>query len=148
METTSSVEDDRCEQPLPDTKAKAQHRGHEITSKTIRAPPFSYLCLQLISDQALTPEPDILSLRSSITAALTQFLGLTGSAIAVDILKLDPGECWIRVPREDLSVVVAAMGGWVGGSESGGRISWKIKAAGNWLSPLVARTDGQDLWNE
>ncbi|KUJ20224.1 uncharacterized protein LY89DRAFT_474568 [Mollisia scopiformis] len=130
------------------TKVQSQHRGHEIASKTIKAPPFSYVCLQLVSDLSRPPELDLLSVRSYITAGLTQFLGLTGSAIAVDILKVDQRACWIRVPREDLSPVIAALGGWVGGTESEGRVSWKVKAAGNWLGALVAQADCQDVWNE
>ncbi|KAE8444376.1 hypothetical protein EG329_000576 [Mollisiaceae sp. DMI_Dod_QoI] len=127
---------------------QSQHRGHEITTKTIKAPAFSYVCLQLISDAAKPPDLDALSVRSHMTAALTQFLGLTGSAVSVDILKMDPKECWIRVPREDLSPVVAAVGGWVGGTESDGKVGWRVKAAGNWLGVLVAQADSEGVWND
>lgn len=118
-----------------------------ITSKTITAPPFSYVCLELVSDGAVGSALDELTVRTYITSALTQFLGLTGSAISVDILKVQGKECWIRVPREDLSPVVAAVGGWVGGNDSEGRVGWKVKASGNWLSVLVADREAENLWD-
>lgn len=127
-------------------KLESQHRGHAITSKLIKAPAFSYICLQVISELEKPPDLDLLTARSCITAAVTQFLGLTGSAISVDILKVDQKECWIRVPREDLSVAVAALGAWIGGTELGGRIGWRVKAVGNWLSVLLAQSSSQDLW--
>jgi len=88
-------------------------KGHEITTKTIKTPPFSYACLELVSEITSHITLDDLTVRAYITAALTQFLGLTGSAISVDILKVEGRECWIRVPREELSPLMAAVGGWV-----------------------------------
>ncbi|KAF8859560.1 hypothetical protein BDZ45DRAFT_351848 [Acephala macrosclerotiorum] len=148
METMTSLDGANNETVPGKAKDNSQNRGHEITSKTIKAPAFSYVCLQLISGQAKPPELDVLSVRSYITAALTQFLGLTGSAISVDILKVDPKECWIRVPREDLSPIVAAMGGWIGGPEAEGGVSWRVKAAGNWLSVLAGQVGVEDVWND
>lgn len=148
MQAMTGVAGDNNTATLGIPKDNPKHRGHEISSKTIKAPAFSYVCLQLISDLAKPPELDILSVRSYIMAALTQFLGITGSAISVDILKVDPKECWIRVPREDLSPVVAAMGGWIGGIESEGRVSWRVKAAGNWLSALIGQVGAENVWND
>ncbi|KAH8798977.1 hypothetical protein F5882DRAFT_186954 [Hyaloscypha sp. PMI_1271] len=136
----------------PSTKRKHQQhlKGHEITTKTIKRPPFSYVHLQLISDTDSVKDLDSLTVRSYITAALTQFLGITGAAISVDILKVEGTECWIRVPREDLSPVVAAVGGWVGGPghETAGKVGWKVKGRGNWLSVLVGGRSKADVWNE
>lgn len=133
----------------PNTKRKHQKhfKGHEITTKTIKTPPFSYVHLQLISEADSPRELDSLTVRSHITAALVQFLGVTGSAISVDILKVEGTECWIRVPREDLSPVVAAVGGWVGGTESEGRVGWRVKGTGNWLSVLVGERGKEGMWN-
>jgi ribonuclease P/MRP protein subunit POP8 len=136
----------------PSTKRKHQKhlKGHEITTKTIKRPPFSYVHLQLISDTDSVKDLDSLTVRSYITAALTQFLGVTGAAISVDILKVEGTECWIRVPREDLSPVVAAVGGWVGGPghETAGKVGWKVKGSGNWLSVLVGGRSQAEIWNE
>ena len=121
-------------------------KDHEITTKTIKEPPFSYACLELISESTTSEiKLDDLTVRSYIMAALTQFLGLTGSAISVDILKVDGRECWIKVPREDLSPVMAAVGGWVGGTE-GGKVGWRFKASGNWLSSLVGNQGVEKIW--
>ncbi|KAL3427061.1 hypothetical protein PVAG01_00570 [Phlyctema vagabunda] len=137
-----------------DTKTKQnQAKGREITSKTIKAPPFSYIHLELITSSSYQEDLDDLTVRSHIAAALTRFLGLTGSAISVDLLKVDGQECWVRIPREDLSPVVAALGGWVGGTgdrnagNSQGQVSWRIKGSGNWLSVLVNNKDTRKIWN-
>lgn len=148
METMTDLAYDDPNSAPGKIKDKKQNRGHEITSKTIKTPAFSYICLQLISEAAHLPELDVLSVRSYVTAALTQLLGLSGLAVSVDILKVAREECWIRVPREDLSATVAATGGWAGGTESDGRVSWRVKAAGNWLSVLGAQMDSRDIWND
>ncbi|PBP15913.1 hypothetical protein BUE80_DR013393 [Diplocarpon rosae] len=124
-------------------------RGRDVTTKTIKTPQFSYAHLQLISEVAsLDPPLDVLTTRSYIESALTQFLGLTGSAILVDILKVKGGDCWIRVPHEDVRPVLAALGGWSGGSEADGKVGWKVKTSGNWLSVLVAHGEASHIWDE
>jgi ribonuclease P/MRP protein subunit POP8 len=134
--------------PLTSTQQKQNSsKGHEIITKTIKTPPFSYACLELISESTSEINLDDLTVRSYITAALTQFLGLTGSAISMDILKVDGRECWIRVPREDLSPVMAAVGGWVGGNEEAGKVGWRVKASGNWLSSLIGSQGLEKIWS-
>lgn len=127
-------------------KHQKSTKGHEITTKTIKTPPFSYLNLELISESSIEIKLDDITVRSYITAALTQFLGLTGAAISVDILKVEGRECWIRVPREDLSPVAAALGGWFGGNGEQQRFGWKVKASGNWLSSLVGNQGVERIW--
>lgn len=135
-----------------DQKSSQQklHRGHEVTSKTIKTPQFSYACLQLVSESpsGTGSQLDSLTVRSYIGSALNQFLGLTGSAISIDILKVEGKETWIRVPREDLSLVLAAVGGWTGGSEMSGKIGWRVKASGNWLNVLVAQREANQIWKQ
>ena len=121
-------------------------KSHDITSRTIKTPAFSYACLELISDPPSKVSLDDLTVRSYLTSAFTQFLGLTGSAIAVDILKVEPKECWIRVPRDDLSAVIAAVGGWVGRGENGVEVGWRFRASGNWLGSLVGRRSVEKVW--
>jgi ribonuclease P/MRP protein subunit POP8 len=140
-------EEEQKPEPEPEQKQKTYHRGHDITVKTIAAPSFSYVCLELVSDAASGTSLDELTVRTYIASALVQFLGLTGSSISVDILKVEGKECWIRVPREDLSPVVAAVGGWVGGNEAEGRVGWRVQASGNWLSVLVADRGVERLWD-
>jgi ribonuclease P/MRP protein subunit POP8 len=136
---------------MEDVKSKTElpapvKKGYDIYTKTIKNPPFSYAYLEYISDGPPIPELDILTVRSHLTSGLNQFLGLTGAAISVDILKVDRNGCWIRVPRVDLSAVVAAMGQWIGTGEGNAKVAWKLKASGNWLGSLAASQGVQDTW--
>lgn len=126
------------------------HRGHDITTKTIKTPQFSYACLQLISETTASIDTslDAVTVRSYLGSALTQFLGITGSAISIDILKVEGDECWVRVLREDLSPLLAAVGGWVGGPKGEGKIGWRVKGSENWLSVLIAQGEESHVWNE
>jgi ribonuclease P/MRP protein subunit POP8 len=137
-----------ADQPGAKRKHDKQVKGHEITTKIIKTPPFSYTHLQLISNSENPKDLDSLTVRSHITAALTQFLGVTGSAISADILKVEGTECWIRVPREDLSSVIAALGGWVGGKENEEKVGWRVKGSENWLSILVGERGREGIWKE
>lgn len=127
-------EEGREERRRDKKRSKQQPSSYEIQSRTIRSPPFAYMRISLRSLSSSTSSTvlDELTVRSHLTSALTQFLGLHGSAIAVDILKVEGAECWIRVPREDLSAVGAAVGGWVGEG-----VGWRVEGKGNWLSSLV-----------
>ncbi len=108
---------------------------------TIRHPPHTYLHLTLLSTSTLAPpEPDILTLRAHLTSALQQFLGLSGTAIPIDILKVEGRDCWIRVPREDGGAVVGALGQWVGDG-----VGWRVRGRGEWLG-RVAGGSGEGLF--
>ncbi len=127
-------------------KATKTAKGHEITSITIKTPPFSYACLELLSDPPSNTPLDDLTVRTYLTSAFSQFLGLTGAAIPIDVLKVEDRRCWIRVPREDHGAVIASIGGWVGGSEKNGKVAWRVRASGNWLGSLVRSLDVEKLW--
>jgi ribonuclease P/MRP protein subunit POP8 len=113
---------------------------------------------------------DSLSARTYLSSALSQFLGLTGTAIPTDILKIEHGlasapkvdatsttqvakttrhdSVWIRVPREDAPAVVAAVSSWIGGgnnSTGSAGVAWRVCAKGNFLSALTAGS-GADLF--
>jgi len=123
-----------------------------------------------IPQPSSSPQPiDALSARTYLSAALSQFLGLAGTAIPIDILKIENEspdisgqhtvtahsnnvkKCdtvWIRVPREDAAAVAAALSSWVGGSSgssSAVSVAWRICAKGNFLGALVAGS-GRDLF--
>lgn len=132
-------------------KQRKEHRGHDITTKTIKAPQFAYAWLELITESPPTQVSiplDALSVRSYISSALTRFLGLTGSAIFVDILKVEENHCWVRVTREDLSPLIAAAGGWTGNLAENSKVGLKVKASGNWLSILSAEEGASHIWNQ
>lgn len=159
---------------MPTTNGSSQisskgQKGQELTTKTIKTPSFSYAHLQVIFStnippltfnppsalKSITPAPevssknslDMLTFRSHVTAALTLFLGLTGSAIDVDVLKIEGNECWVRVPREDLSAVLAALGGWTGKISLDGKVGFNVKASGNWLGSIVSHREASEIWN-
>ncbi|KAL8917041.1 MAG: hypothetical protein Q9172_005994 [Xanthocarpia lactea] len=103
---------------------------------TIRHLPWTYLHLILISASQITAtatdaELDILTARTYLTSALQQFLGITGTAIPVDFLKVEGREVWIRVPRDDSAVVVSALSGWIGHEG----VAWRIKGKNIYLKP-------------
>ena len=114
------------------------------TAFTLRNPPYSYFHLSL---QSLSPQQpkllDEIIARSYLTAALQQYLGLTGTAIAIDILKAEGTNVWIRVPRDDETAVAAAVSQWA--SPKG--VNLRIEARGSWLGGVFAKgeKDGR-LW--
>ncbi|PGH29913.1 ribonuclease P/MRP protein subunit POP8 [[Emmonsia] crescens] len=120
---------------------------------TSRKPPWSYLKLQLINQPNLTSSTplDELTARTYITSALSQLLGVSGTSISIDILKIEtipPGEniLWIRVPRDDVAAVVAAISSWIGsGGQTGASVSWRIRAKGGFLGALVGGA-GKELF--
>lgn len=123
-------------------------KSHEITTTTIRLPPWFYLKLQLIKDP-LVKSPislDNLTVKRYLSAALGQFLGLTGESIPMDILKVEENTAWVRVAREDGSAVLAAVGGWIGGGERDGMVKFRVRASGNWLGALVGNEGVEQIW--
>ncbi|KAL3410368.1 UPF0235 protein [Aspergillus fumigatus] len=113
--------------------------------------------LPLTSTTQTTLDP--LTARTHLTAALAQFLGLTGTAIPLDILKItQEGQAqtptvWIRVPRSDAAAVVAALSSWIGGPPGGGSksatatasagsVAWRVCAKGNYLGAVVHGSGG------
>ncbi|KAL4870528.1 hypothetical protein BDV12DRAFT_195251 [Aspergillus spectabilis] len=156
---------------MTSTKRKASDSDPTSTStpKTIgftaRNPPWTYLKLQLITQPPPTDPTSIdpLTARTYLTSALSQFLGLSGTSIPIDILKVSPAPSsttqsqaqsqtpekyiWIRVPRQDAPALVSALSSWIGGtgeSESD-TVAWRICAKGNFLGALV-QGDGGNLF--
>ena len=124
--------------------SKDLREGHR--HRTLSNLPYTYFHLSLItsaaSNNALIPL-DVLMARTYMTSALQQYLGLTGTAIPVDILKHDGNDVWIRMPREDSQAVQGALSQWVG---KDGNVSWQIKGQSDFLGILSAG-DGRNLFN-
>ncbi|KAI9898237.1 hypothetical protein N3K66_006597 [Trichothecium roseum] len=123
-------------------------KSHEILTCTIKSPPYAYAQLQLTtSDPAAASPLDDLQVKSYCTAALRQFLGLTGAGVSVDVLKVENDECWVRVPRQDLGAFSAAITAWAGASEDGVVKLLRLKQCGEWLGVMVG-SDRQDrIWD-
>lgn len=123
----------------PKRKATA---GTILASHTIRHHRWSYLHLSLLRQPPSADPIDALTSRKYLQASLTQFLGDTGAAIPIDILKTESQDVWIRVPTEDASAVNAAVSGWV---SADGHVGWTVKGRDEWLGRLVAGT-GEDVF--
>ena len=139
--------------PQNDTSVAASSQGkaqksRELFTCTIKSPPHSYARLEMVSETLEPVQLDALQVRSYCTAALRQFLGDTGAAIAVDILRVRGAECWLRVPRQDLAAFAAALTAFPGISQGGGQASaLHLRACGNWLGALLGKREQQKLWN-
>lgn len=145
-----------------DDPAAAKTPLSQAINFTSRNPPWTYLKLQLIhqpgTSTTVQSQPlDPLTARTYLNSALSQFLGLSGTTISIDILKISPDSpqqkpvdkmVWVRVPRQDASAVVAAVSSWIGGgtgSGSVGSVAWRVCAKGNYLGALT-QGSGEDLF--
>ena len=115
-------------------------------TQTFRDPPNTFLQLQLrdgestlIADHAT----DHLTFKVHITNALSQYLGITGTAIPVDVLKVCHRRAWVRVPRDDETAVVAALSQW----SSRDNVSLQILARSTWLGNLDDQIVDAKLWS-
>lgn len=133
----------RQSNPIPTNRNYAQYltiNKYRITHPTNQSP------MNNTNNDLLDP----ITARTYLTSALSQFLGLTGTSISIDILKISSENAtdtvWIRVPRPDGAAVVAALSSWIGGGSSGsGTVAWRVCGKGNFLNPLIAG-DGADLF--
>ncbi|OIW29860.1 hypothetical protein CONLIGDRAFT_631934 [Coniochaeta ligniaria NRRL 30616] len=132
---------------LPSTQPPSKsQKSQALFTCTIKSPPFAYAHLELVTDSGRAANLDNLQVRSYCTAALRQFLGEHGVAVAIDILKVDGKECWLRLPRQDLSVFSAAVTAFPGTTQNGDTSLLRLLACGDWLGSLVGRADQQKLW--
>ncbi|RAR13199.1 hypothetical protein DDE83_003455 [Stemphylium lycopersici] len=146
-----------------------QQQQHMLFQTTFRKASWCYLHLVLVTPSALgtstasnpaPPTPDISPVQASLAllSALRSYLGTTGTAIPMDILKTSGRNVWVRVPRGDARGVRAAVSGWVGsvegaelfGSSNGGGgagggkvdVAWRVVACEGALGLLGV--DGED----
>ncbi|KAI9041644.1 uncharacterized protein KD926_006542 [Aspergillus affinis] len=181
MSPSKSSEPTSVKRKAPDVDASttkpSSTSSAPVTNFTARNPPWTYFKLQLIHQPGTSPSVqsaplDPLTARTYLTSALTQFLGLTGSTISIDILKTTPSTtpetpetqsfppqntntttitpkiAWIRVPSADAPAVTAALSSWIGGNTGGGvvgSVAWRVCAKGNYLGALVNGSGGDLL---
>jgi ribonuclease P/MRP protein subunit POP8 len=132
-----------------DARTKSSHRtdrdDHKEVSFTLRATPYTYLHLSVTDITQPVPRAplDAITARTYLTSALSQYLGLTGTAIPIDMLKVADQDAWIRVPRQDASAVAAAVGQWANAQVG---VSLKIEGRGEWLGGV--RTGGETRRDE
>ncbi|RMZ91436.1 hypothetical protein DV736_g1327, partial [Chaetothyriales sp. CBS 134916] len=120
------------------------------TSFALRHPPYSYIHLSLVKLNT-TQQPillDPVTLLSYLNSALQSYLGLSGTAIPIDVLKMRNQDAWIRTSFEDANAVVASVSQWSGGgSGGGGGVQLRVKGRGTWLGGLVVASEAEEkLW--
>ncbi|KAK4631900.1 hypothetical protein CLAFUW4_03345 [Fulvia fulva] len=126
---------------------KKNPTNQTLSQFSIRKPDWAYLHLQHIPSLANGHQQhgaiDNATVHLHITAALKSFLGLHGSAIPFDILRLDGRQVWIRAPAEDRAAIIAAVGGWISSSGEG----WRVRSWSHWNANGLGRDSGQDLFD-
>ncbi|GAB7351294.1 hypothetical protein MBLNU459_g1710t1 [Dothideomycetes sp. NU459] len=128
---------DASNDPAVDSLAKRKRstaKNTTLSQFTIRNPQWAYIHLSLIVSPTLAAA-------AAAAESGSSNMNDVKAPISVDILKLSGPDVWVRVPREDVSAVVAAVGGWVGKDGEG----WRIKGWGCW-GPAVGKDGGLDLF--
>lgn len=141
--------------PIDSSIAKAKgssSKSYDLLTCTIRSPQFSYVHLELVTADPSTTQDnslDELQLKSYCASACRQFLGLTGAAIPIDILKVEGVEGWIRLPRQDLGSFSAALTAWKGTTdEKGEGVILRVMQCSDWLGMMVGTQHQAKLWGE
>ncbi|KAI0437703.1 hypothetical protein F4803DRAFT_132691 [Xylaria telfairii] len=125
------------------------NKSYELAKSVIKAPPYSYAHLELFNAKSgKNTELDALQVKSYCTAALNQFLGATGVAIPLDILKVEGQSCWLRLPRDNLGAFAAAITAWQGTQQDSVPSTLRIRGCSDWLGALVGQQDEQKLWTD
>lgn len=115
---------------------------------TLRAAPYAYIHLSLVRHNALrspglSDSLDSVTVYQHIHSALSRFLGIHGTAIMFDILKVQGDDAWIRTATDDASAVVAAVSQW---SSAEGE-TWIVQSRGTWLGGLVDVRETTNLFS-
>ena len=124
-------------------------KPHILHQRTVRHASWSYSHLQHVTlvNSNTTSQPnslDNLSVQLSLTSSLQQFLGLHGTAMRFDILKIHGQEVWIRIDAADRQAFVAAVGGSRGRTGEG----WRIKGWSSWDAGGGNRSGWEDLFGD
>lgn len=111
---------------------------------TVACLPYTYFHLTLVHslDRHVVTSLDLITVRTYLDSALRQYLGLSGTAVPIDIIKVEDLDVWIRLPREDSGAVQGAISQWVG---KDGNISWRLKGHSEFVNN-VKHGDGIDLF--
>lgn len=149
-------------------RKRKEKEMHILHQSTFRRPTWSYFHLTLVTPGTASQTPsasatapdsrdvDALTVSTLLLQPLSAYLGVTGSAVPVDILHTQGRNAYIRIPRQDARGFRAGLSGWIGscdagsvpGAKEGGRVSvaWRVIAEGGRLGML--RGAGEELFGE
>ncbi|KAJ4990661.1 hypothetical protein SVAN01_03892 [Stagonosporopsis vannaccii] len=149
-------------------RKRKEKETHMLHQTTFRKPSWSYFHLTLVTPGTAANPPlafpavsgprdiDALTVSSLLLQPLNTYLGITGSAVPVDILHTQGRNAYVRIPRQDARAFRAGLSGWIGGCDAGsvpgvvegGRVSvaWRVIAEGGSLSLL--RGVGDELFGK
>ncbi|CAG9943201.1 unnamed protein product [Clonostachys rosea f. rosea IK726] len=128
------------------SKKPRLEKSHDLLTCTVKNPQFSYALLELVTDNE-DAELDNLQVQSYCNTALRQFLGITGAAIPIDVLKVQGKECWVRVPQPELGAFAAGITAWRGTIEDGAQNILRLKQCSDYLGSMVGGYSQDTLWN-
>ncbi|RMZ67182.1 ribonuclease P MRP subunit POP8 [Pyrenophora seminiperda CCB06] len=170
--TTTTTTIKKRKRNTPGTATAQKESQHILHQTTFRKTQWSYFVLELVTPSTTsspstttttttTPQPDISPLLTLtlLTKALCSYLGTTGAAIPLDILKILGRKVWLRVPRLDARGVRAGLSSWVGsvdaeevGGDGGGKgkgvvvgCQWRVCGEG-WACIQADGGGGEDLF--
>lgn len=163
----ASASDPRSTQNAKKRKRK-EKETHVIHQTTFRKPTWSYFHLTLVTPGTASQTPsasatpsdsrdiDALTVSTLLMQPLTAYLGITGSAVPIDILHTQGRNAHIRIPRQDARPFRAGLSNWIGGCDAGsvpgvkegGRVNvaWRVVAEGGSLA--LMRGTGEELFGE
>ncbi|KAF2672440.1 hypothetical protein BT63DRAFT_195859 [Microthyrium microscopicum] len=123
------------------SKAQRPQAASILHSSTLRLPQWTYFHLRLFTLSTESPAHDAVTARKNLNTAMMRYLGIIGSSISIDILKLDNLDLWVRVPRESGGAFHEAVSAWIGQ----GDMKYLVKAKDDWLVKL-SDSNGQDMF--
>ncbi|CAN9348606.1 unnamed protein product [Alternaria sp. RS040] len=154
-------------------KDNAQEKQvHILHQSTFRKTAWSYFHLILLTPGTASTPPATASTDSTttttslspllasslLTHSLRSYLGIAGTAIPIDMLKISGRSVWVRIPRQDARAFRASLSGWVGtcdgedipGVEGGMGVkvgvAWRVVGEGGVLGGITTGGDGMDLF--
>ncbi|KAF3041544.1 hypothetical protein E8E12_006861 [Didymella heteroderae] len=160
-EVTKSTEDAK-------KRKRKEKESHVLHQTTFRKPTWSYFHLTIITPGTASQTPsasaapsdsrnvDALTVSTLLMQPLTAYLGITGSAVPIDILHTQGRNTYVRIPRQDARAFRAGLSNWIGscdagsvpGVKEGGRVNvaWRVIAEGGSLGLL--RGAGEELFGK
>ncbi|EWC45607.1 hypothetical protein DRE_05168 [Drechslerella stenobrocha 248] len=150
MNSPAALDDNAKHQPR--RKSGSKPKGSPEHRFTLRGPEWHYLHLQMTFDPphpaAFTSPsypPDPLTWKTRLDAALSIFLGVSGTSIPTDLLDLSGDKLLLRIPREDAPRYMAAIGGWADTVE-GRTVGFRILNNSDFLMSVVIAGDSASLF--